>query len=125
MMTQAKGVSHIVEAVTQHRLAFAKDLNGMGANIEYYDPSPKNPAEFYEFNYPETTSYPHAARVTGPTALKGANMVVPDLRGGATLVMAAILASGESVIDNVELIDRGYERFDERLQNLSANIVRK
>lgn len=124
MMTQAKGVSHVVEAVTQHRLEFAKDLNVMGANIEYYDLSPKSPAEFYEFNYPETTVYPHAAKVTGPTPLHGAHMTVPDLRGGATLVMAAILASGESVIDNVELIDRGYERFDERLQNLSANIER-
>lgn len=124
MMTQAQGTSHIVEAVTQHRLAFTKDLNEMGANIEYYDPNPASPAEFYEFNYPETTVYPHAVKVIGPTPLRGLHMTVPDLRGGATLVMAAILASGESVIDNVELIDRGYERFDERLQNLSANIQR-
>lgn len=124
MMTQAQGTSHIVEAVTQHRLAFTKDLNEMGANIEYYDPNPASPAKFYEFNYPETTVYPHAVKVIGPTPLRGLHMTVPDLRGGATLVMAAILASGESVIDNVELIDRGYERFDERLQNLSANIQR-
>ncbi len=124
MMTQAQGISKIVETVTQHRLAFAKDLNAMGAKIEYYDPSPVNPEKFYDFNYPEITSYPHAVKVTGPTPLRGSHMTVPDLRGGATLVMAAILATGESVIDNVELIDRGYERFDERLQNLSANIRR-
>lgn len=124
MMTQAKGVSTIVEAVTQHRLAFTSQLNEMGAKIEYFDPAPQNPTEFYEFNYPETTSFPHAVRVTGPTQLHGTHMTVPDLRGGATLVMAAIMAEGESVIDQVELIDRGYERFDERLQNLSANIVR-
>lgn len=124
MMTQAKGTSEIVEAVTQHRLAFATQLNQMGAKIEYFDPLPPDPAKFYEFNYPETVSYPHAVKVTGPTPLRGTRMTVPDLRGGATLVMGAILATGESIIDNVELIDRGYERFDERLRNLSANIVR-
>jgi UDP-N-acetylglucosamine 1-carboxyvinyltransferase len=124
MMTQAQGTSHIIEAVTQHRLAFTTQLNGMGANIQNFDPNPADPVSFYQFNYPETITYPHAVRVTGPTPLRGTHMTVPDLRGGATLVMAAIMASGESVIDHVELIDRGYERFDERLQNLSANIVR-
>jgi UDP-N-acetylglucosamine 1-carboxyvinyltransferase len=124
MMTQAQGVSHVVEAVTQHRLAFTNQLNEMGAKIEYFDPAPADPASFYDFNYPETTPYPHAAKVTGPTLLRGSHMTVPDLRGGATLVMAAIMASGESVIDNIELIDRGYERFDDRLRNLSANIER-
>ncbi|MFZ2199166.1 MAG: UDP-N-acetylglucosamine 1-carboxyvinyltransferase [Microgenomates group bacterium] len=124
MMTQASGVSTVVEAVTQHRLAFTNQLVEMGAKIEYFDPNPKNPAYFYEFNYPEKVSYPHAARITGPTPLLGKHLTVPDLRGGATLVMAAILAKGESVIDNIELIDRGYENFDERLRNLSANIER-
>lgn len=124
MMTQAQGVSQVVEAVTQHRLAFVTQLNQMGAKIEYFDPVPSDPSAFYEFNYPETTPYPHAVRVTGSTPLHGANMTVPDLRGGATLVMAAIMATGESVIDHIELIDRGYAHFDERLQNLSANIER-
>lgn len=124
MMTQAKGVSQVVEAVTQHRLAFTTQLNQMGAKIEYFDPLPPNPSVFYEFNIPETTPYPHAVKVTGPTPLHGTNMIVPDLRGGATLVMAAIMATGTSTIENVELIDRGYAHFDERLRNLSANIVR-
>jgi len=124
MMTQAKGVSQVVEAVTQHRLAFTTQLNQMGAKIEYFDPAPSDPSVFYEFNIPETTPYPHAVRVTGSTPLHGINITVPDLRGGATLVMAAIIASGQSTIHNVELIDRGYERFDEHLQNLSANIER-
>lgn len=124
MMTQAKGVSRVVEAVTQHRLAFTTQLNQMGAKIEYFDPLPPNPSVFYEFNIPETTPYPHAVKVTGPTPLHGAKMIVPDLRGGATLVMAAIMATGTSTIENVELIDRGYERFDEHLCNLSANIER-
>ena len=124
MMTQAEGTSTVIEAVTQHRLAFTNQLVEMGANITYFDPKPQNPVEFYDFKYPETTSYPHAVKIVGPTDFVGRNLTVPDLRGGATLVMAAIMARGESLIDNIELIDRGYERFDERLRNLSANIER-
>lgn len=124
MMTQAKGTSTVIEAVTQHRLAFTTQLVQMGAKIKYFDPNPPNPEEFYQFNYPETITYPHAARVHGPTQLTGRTLTVPDLRGGATLVMAAIMARGESLIHNIDLIDRGYECFDERLRMLSAHIER-
>lgn len=124
MMTSAKGTSHVLELVHNNRLAFTKELNIMGANIELYDPKLKNPEELYQFIWPERIHNFHAAKIVGPTPLHGVDMTVPDLRGGATLVMAAIMAKGESTIHNVELIDRGYERFDERLQNLSANIER-
>lgn len=124
MMTSAEGVSHVLELVHNNRLAFTKELNVMGAQIELYDPELKNPGELYQFAWPERVHNFHAAKITGPSILHGVNMTVPDLRGGATLVMAAIMASGESVIDNIELIDRGYENFDERLRNLSANIER-
>lgn len=124
MMTGATGTSNVIELVHNNRLAFTKELNIMGANIELYDPIIENPDEKYQFIWPERIHNFHAAKITGPSALHGVNMTVPDLRGGATLVMAAIMATGESIIDNVELIDRGYERFDERLRNLSANIER-
>lgn len=124
MMTSAKGESHVIELVHNNRLAFTNELNIMGAKIELYDPKVDNPEEQYQFAWPERVHNFHAAKITGPTPLHGVNMTVPDLRGGATLVMAAIMASGTSIIDNVELIDRGYERFDERLRNLSANIER-
>jgi UDP-N-acetylglucosamine 1-carboxyvinyltransferase len=124
MMTSATGVSHVTELVHNNRLAFTKELNVMGAQIELYNPELKNPGEVYQFVWPEREPNFHAAKITGPSILHGVTMTVPDLRGGATLVMAAIMASGESVIDNIELIDRGYENFDERLRNLSANIER-
>lgn len=124
MMTSATGVSHVTELVHNNRLAFTKELNIMGANIELYNPELSNPAEAYQFDWPEREPNFHAAKITGPSILHGVTMTVPDIRGGATLVMAAIMASGESVIDNIELIDRGYENFDERLRNLSANIER-
>ncbi len=124
MMTQAHGTSCVIERVTEHRLAFTSELNRMGADIKYFDPMPKDPSSYYEFNSPERVKYPHAVKVKGPTKLKGANLTIPDLRGGATLVMAAIIASGESVLSEVEHIDRGYENFDSRLAMLSANIKR-
>jgi UDP-N-acetylglucosamine 1-carboxyvinyltransferase len=124
MMTSATGTSHIIELVHNNRLAFTKELNVMGAQIELYDPELDNPGELYQFAWPERVHNFHAAKITGPSILHGTEMTVPDLRGGATLVMAAIMAEGESVIDNIELIDRGYENFDERLRNLSANIER-
>lgn len=124
MMTTAKGTSNVVELVHNNRLAFTKELNHMGAKIELYDPALANPAEQYQFIWPERIHNFHAAKIIGPTSLHGVNMTVPDLRGGATLVMAAIMATGKSVIDNIELIDRGYERFDDRLRSLSANIER-
>lgn len=124
MMTGAVGVSHVVEAVHNNRLAFTSELNKMGAKIELYDPMPDSPANFYEFDWPERKKNLHAAKVTGPSPLSGTHLTVPDLRGGATLVMAAIMACGESIIDNIEHIDRGYENFDERLRALSAVIER-
>lgn len=124
MMTSAVGVSHIVEAVHNNRLAFTGELNKMGASIELYDPAPADPTSFYHFDWPERVKNMHAAKVTGPTPLTGTHLTVPDLRGGATLVMAAIMAKGESVIDGIEQIDRGYEALDERLKNLSAQITR-
>lgn len=124
MMTQANGSSEVIEAVHNNRLAFVSELNRMGAKIELYDPALESIQSKYQFDWPEKTHNYHAARITGPTPLVGTNLTVPDLRGGATLVMAAIIASGESVISNIEHIDRGYENFDARLRNLSARIER-
>jgi UDP-N-acetylglucosamine 1-carboxyvinyltransferase len=61
---------------------------------------------------------PHRAVVSGPTLLRGRELVGPDIRAGIALVMAALIADGESEIEHIELIDRGYERIDERLRAL-------
>jgi len=62
--------------------------------------------------------------VCGPTKLHGKNVESIDLRAGATLVIAALVADGESILHNAEQIDRGYERIDERLKKIGANIKR-
>jgi UDP-N-acetylglucosamine 1-carboxyvinyltransferase len=62
--------------------------------------------------------------VNGPTPLYGERLESPDIRAGMALLLAALAADGESVIGNVGQIDRGYERIDERLRSLGANIER-
>jgi UDP-N-acetylglucosamine 1-carboxyvinyltransferase len=67
---------------------------------------------------------PHRVVVNGPTQLYGERLESPDIRAGMALLLAALAADGESVIGNVGQIDRGYERIDERLRGLGANIDR-
>jgi UDP-N-acetylglucosamine 1-carboxyvinyltransferase len=67
---------------------------------------------------------PHRVVVNGPTQLYGERLESPDIRAGMALLLAALAADGESVIGNVGQIDRGYERVDERLRSLGANIDR-
>ncbi len=125
LMTQAEGNSEIVESVHNNRFGFTGELNRMGAKIELFNPEVKNPDEFYNFNLADDNpEFFHAARISGPTNLKPIQTTVKDIRNGATLTLAAIIAKGESVLENVEMIDRGYENFDTRLRRLGADIQR-
>jgi UDP-N-acetylglucosamine 1-carboxyvinyltransferase len=67
---------------------------------------------------------PHRAIVNGPTILYGVEIPSPDLRAGAALIIAGMIARGKTVIDNIYQIDRGYERIEERLQKLGVDIKR-
>lgn len=126
LMTQAQGKSIIHETVYENRFSYVWELRKMGAKIELFNPKVSDPKSFYNFN-PEDNKpeYRHAARITGETSLHNAVVRIADLRAGATLVLAALAAKGESVILEVEHLDRGYEKFDERLKALGADIVRE
>jgi UDP-N-acetylglucosamine 1-carboxyvinyltransferase len=125
LMTKANGVSTIHETVYENRLTYVEELKKMGANIELYNPQVSNPEAVYNFNIKDDEgSFLHAARITGPTELHNAILNVSDLRAGATLVLAALAAKGESTIFGVEHLDRGYEQFDKRLKSLGAKIKR-
>ena len=104
LATQAKGSSLIFDIMYEGRLKYINELKKMGADAVILDP--------------------HRAIITGPTVLEGAEIESLDLRAGATLVIAALLAKGKSVIGNIEQIDRGYEKLDERLAKLGAEIKR-
>lgn len=104
LMTQAQGQSLIHETIYDRRLLYTDLLVQMGAQIVMADP--------------------HRVMVTGPTRLYGRKLVSPDIRAGIALVIAALAARGTTEIDNTYQIERGYERIDERLRGIGADIKR-
>lgn len=125
LMTQANGVSTIHETVFESRFSYVSELKKMGATIEFYDPKVDDPESFYNFNWADRVpGYHQGIRITGPTKLHNAVLEINDLRAGATLVLAALSAPGESIIHGAEQVDRGYEKIEERLRALGAHIQR-
>lgn len=118
LMIAARGVSTIHETVYEDRFGYVKDLRRMGADIEITDECIGAPCRF------AGRTFNHSARITGPSVLKGADIAMTDIRAGMAHVIAALAAHGESVISGIEHIDRGYERMDERLRALGADIKR-
>lgn len=125
LATQASGESQIVEAVHINRFQYAPFLQKMGAKIDYYNPKVKDKESLYNFNIKDDKKdFFHAVKIKGPTSLKAIKADVPDLRAGATLVMAGLIAKGKTVLSGIEHIDRGYEDLDKRLVELGAEIKR-
>lgn len=119
LLTQAKGISTIHETIYEDRFGYALDLTEMGANIKVSTECPHG--ERCRF---EGKKIYHTATIEGPTPLKSANLQVRDLRSGMVDILAALVAQGVSEVTGVEEIDRGYERIDERLRQLGADITR-
>lgn len=125
LMTQTKGECIVHETIFENRFAFVEGLKKMGAKIELFNPLVPNPDEIYNFNLEDDKpEYFHAARVTGPTILKGIKMEITDVRAGASLILASLISRGKSVLTGLEHVDRGYENLDGRLKALGADIKR-
>jgi UDP-N-acetylglucosamine 1-carboxyvinyltransferase len=103
-LTQATGDSNVFETIFEGRLNYAADLVKMGATINVWNN--------------------HNMTIKGPSSLKGRELDGPDIRAGLAYVLAAIVARGRSVINNVHYIDRGYERIEERLKAVGVDIER-
>src|SRR5699024_9075741 len=101
-LTQADGVSVVHETVYENRLGFTSALNQMGADIVVH-PDGLDGA----YRRVARRELEQAAVITGPTPLTGADIVVPDLRGGYAYVIAALVAEGTSRVSNVGIIRRG------------------
>lgn len=126
LMTQTDGQSVVHETVFESRFGYVPSLEKMGAEIELFKPSVADPEKSYNFEWnEETAALPHAAKIFGPRKLHGSNLEVTDIRSGATLVFAALMAEGKSEISGVEHIERGYEDLEGRLERLGAKIMRK
>lgn len=119
VLTQATGTSVIHETVMESRFGYTEALRGMGADISLFSNCMGElPCRFRGQNYK------HSAVIKGPTALREAEIVVPDIRAGLALVIAALVADGTSTLASIEHLDRGYERLEEKLQGLGARIQR-
>jgi UDP-N-acetylglucosamine 1-carboxyvinyltransferase len=103
LMTQAEGISILAETIFENRFMHALELARMGANIRLEG---------------------RRAIVAGPTRLSGAQVIASDLRASASLVLAALAARGETLVDRVYHIDRGYERIEAKLAGAGARIRR-
>lgn len=115
-MTQAQGLSIVHETVYENRFGFTEALKQMGAQIQIYrECLGGHPCRFGQRNFF------HSAVISGPTKLHGADIRVPDLRGGFSHVVAALAADGTSNVSNVQLISRGYENFIDKLTALGAD----
>lgn len=104
LLTQAKGVSKVFETLFEGRLNYLFELEKMGAHVEFMNP--------------------HQALVIGPTPLKGVPISSWDIRAGAAMVVAALIAEGDTEISNIKYIDRGYENLEGKLRELGADIHR-
>ena len=104
VMTQADGVSRVFERLYEGRMAYLYELEKMGAHIEVLNS--------------------HQALILGPTSLKGRTVASNDIRAGAAMVIAGLCAEGETVITDVKYIERGYDRLEEKLRSLGAEMER-
>lgn len=105
LATQAEGTTLCHDWMFESRMFFVDKLISMGADVTLCDP--------------------HRVLVTGPKKLRGQRLTSPDIRAGIALVIAALSARGESVIENAELVDRGYQNIVDRLQSIGARITRQ
>jgi UDP-N-acetylglucosamine 1-carboxyvinyltransferase len=118
-LTQANGLSIVHETVYENRFGFTRALREMGAQIQLYRECLGGlPCRFGARNYR------HSAVVSGPVKLNGADITVPDLRGGFSHLIAALAADGTSRVHGIGLIDRGYEHFQAKLDALGARYDR-
>ncbi len=104
LMTQAEGMGLVHETIYESRLYFTDLLSRMGADLVLCDP--------------------HREVINGPQKLEGKKVESPDIRAGLAMLIAGLMAKGETEINNIEQIDRGYEKIDQRLNRLGAKIKR-
>jgi len=122
LMTQAQGKSTIVERVFENRFSYIYELEKLGAKIEFVNKSISNPCKYYYFNYEQGKKYNQIISIQGGHSLHNGVLEITDLRAGATLVIAALLANGKTIINGAEILERGYENLDKKIQQLGGDI---
>ena len=116
VLTQANGQSIVHETVYESRFGYVEALNKMGADITL---EKRCRGMLCRFN----DEYYHTAIINGPTPLHGAEIEVPDIRAGFSYIVGALMAQGTTTVTNSQILNRGYEKFTEKLQNLGAQLL--
>ena len=117
-LTQADGVSIVHETVYEERFGYTDALNNMGAKIQLDTKCLGGANCRYA-----ARNYKHSAVITGSTPLIGTELTIPDIRAGFSYVLAALLAEGTTTLHNMQLIQRGYENFADKLASLGADMT--
>jgi len=119
LLTQAEGMSVVHETVFEDRFGYVAALHKMGADMALYDACLGGAlCRFHSSNYK------HSCVIKGPMHLRGAHITVPDLRAGFTYLIAAVLAQGQSTIEGLSHIERGYENLEDSLRRLGVRIAK-
>lgn len=120
VLTQAEGTSVVHETVYESRFGYVETLKTMGADIALFSNCMGElPCRFRGGNYQ------HSAVINGLTPLHAAEVVVPDIRAGLALIIAALVADGTSTLQGIEHLDRGYERLEEKLKGVGVILRRE
>ncbi len=122
LMTQAGGDSFIHERVFENRFSYVEELRKLGAEIDFVKIPVRNPMEYFFFNFDPNKKYNQAIKIKAPQKLHGGVLNISDLRAGATLAIAALVAEGESVVNGASILERGYENFVEKVTSLGGDI---
>lgn len=124
LMSQADGVSIIHETIFENRFSYVSEMRKLGADIEFIDIPVSHPESVYQFNYEPGQSYKQAIKIAGGQPLHGGVLKIADLRAGATLLIGALIASGESVLLEAPTLERGYEDIVKKVSMLGGDIKR-
>jgi UDP-N-acetylglucosamine 1-carboxyvinyltransferase len=119
LLTQCQGVSLIHETVYENRFGYTRTLNEMGADITLFKECLGGKSCRFGLQ-----NYHHSISINGATPLEGKEITIPDLRAGFAYLMAALIASGESLIAGIPFLERGYEKIVEKMQHLGAELER-
>lgn len=103
LLAISKGTSIVTESIFENRFKYVDELTRMGANIKVEG---------------------NTAIIEGVDKFSGASVCAPDLRGGVALVMAGLMAEGYTIVENIEFIERGYEKFESKMQQLGGAMVK-
>jgi len=122
LMTQAQGKSTIHERVFENRFSYVEELKKLGAKIKFVESKVSDPENLYFFNYKKNKKYSQIIEIEGPVKLHTGALNIADLRAGASLAIAALIANGESIVNGVSILERGYEDFVEKVRKLGGEI---